>query len=88
MEDEIIIEELEDEEIVIEETDSNDGIEVVNESIVNIGTKNYKELDNKPSIEGVVLINDRSLDELGIQEKGDYANSRITNMELEEIFRN
>lgn len=50
--------------------------------------KDYNKLANKPSIEGVVLINDRSLDELGIQEKGDYANSRITNMELEEIFRN
>lgn len=35
--------------------------------------KNYKELSNKPSINGVELIDDKSLDELGIQPAGNYS---------------
>ena len=35
--------------------------------------KNYKELHNKPSINGVELIDDKSLDELGIQPAGNYS---------------
>ena len=35
--------------------------------------KNYKELSNKPSINGVELIDDKSLDELGIQPSGNYS---------------
>ena len=37
------------------------------------GTDDYNELDNKPSIDGVPLEGNKSLDELGIQGKGDYA---------------
>ena len=36
------------------------------------GTTNYEELENKPLINGVELTGDKSLDELGIQPKGDY----------------
>lgn len=36
------------------------------------GTSNYEHLENKPSINGVELKGDKSLDELGIQPKGDY----------------
>ena len=35
--------------------------------------KNYKELSNKPSINGVELIDNKSLDELGIQPAGNYS---------------
>ena len=35
--------------------------------------KNYKELSNKPSINGVELIDNKSLDELGIQPSGNYS---------------
>ena len=35
-------------------------------------TTNYEELENIPSINGVELIGDKSLDELGIQPKGEY----------------
>ena len=42
-------------------------------SIVVEGTKNYNELENKPSINDVILEGNKTLDELGIQEKGDYA---------------
>lgn len=36
------------------------------------GTTNYEEMENKPSINGVELIGEKSLDELGIQPKGYY----------------
>lgn len=35
--------------------------------------KNYKELSNKPSINGIELIDNKSLDELGIQPAGNYS---------------
>lgn len=38
------------------------------------GTGDYLELSNKPKINGVSLQGDKSLDELGIQAKGEYAN--------------
>lgn len=37
------------------------------------GTINYNELENQPSIGGVTLQGDKPLSELGIQPKGDYA---------------
>lgn len=37
------------------------------------GTDDYNELDNKPSINNVPLEGSKSLDDLGIQKKGDYA---------------
>lgn len=36
------------------------------------GTTDYIKLDNKPSINGIVLEQDKTLEELGIQEAGDY----------------
>lgn len=36
---------------------------------------NYEMLDNKPSINGVELVGDKTLEELNIQEKGDYLTS-------------
>lgn len=38
------------------------------------GTTDYEWLENKPSINGVTLVNDLTLDDLSIQPKGDYAN--------------
>lgn len=49
--------------------------------------KSYSEFPDKPKINDVTLIGNKSLDELNIQKKGNYANSRITNMELENIFK-
>lgn len=39
------------------------------------GTSNYNDLNNKPSINSVELNGDKTLDELGIQPKGEYASS-------------
>lgn len=52
------------------------------------GTSDYKELINKPKINGVTLEDDKSLSELGIQDAGDYPDSALTNMEIEELLRN
>lgn len=82
MEDEIIIEELENEEIVIEESSSNEDIEVNQESIVNIGTKNYKQLDNKPSIEGVTLINNKTFEDLGAISLSNTEIEKLINLQV------
>ena len=39
------------------------------------GTSDYNELENKPQINNVELSNNKTLEELGIQPKGDYANN-------------
>lgn len=44
-----------------------------NKLLFDTDTTNYRDLGNKPSINGVELINNKSLTELGIQPKGDYA---------------
>lgn len=54
--------------------------------IINIGTNNYNQLINKPSINDVELIGNKTLDNLGIQEKGNYANTRVTNLEIDSLF--
>lgn len=48
--------------------------------------KSYSELSNKPKINDVTLNGNKTLNELNIQPKGNYADSRITNMEIENIF--
>lgn len=42
-------------------------------------TTNYKHLGNKPSINGIILDNNLSLDELGIQSKGEYITEDLLN---------
>ena len=48
------------------------------------GTTDYLKLDNKPSINGIVLEQDKTLEELGIQEAGDY----VTRDEIVDIPTN
>lgn len=36
------------------------------------GTTNYNQLTNKPKINGVELVGEKTLDDLGIQPSGDY----------------
>lgn len=43
-------------------------------------TRDYEELDNKPRIEGVELIGDKTYEELNL--------NRISNAEIEELFNN
>ena len=51
------------------------------------GTGNYMDLTNKPSINGIVLIGNSSLNALGIQPAGNYPNSPLTDADLEELLR-
>lgn len=53
------------------EMDSND-IDVSAEMPNEIVVDNYNSLKNKPSINNVELSGNKTLDELGIQEKGEY----------------
>lgn len=50
------------------------------------GTTNYNDLSNKPQINSIELIGNRSLDDLNIQIKGDYDTESITNSELENLL--
>lgn len=52
--------------------------------IVNIGSKNYEELDNKPSINGTTLIGDVSLDALNIASK-EYVEEEIAKFDFIKI---
>lgn len=78
MDKEIVMEELEDEEIVIDESSSNEEVEVEDREIINLGTNDYKKLKNKPQIEGVELISNKSFEELGAKS--------LTNMEIERLI--
>lgn len=59
---------------IIPEIDETE-IQVEQENIIinTSGTSDYDELINKPQINNIELIGNKTLDELGIQEKGDYA---------------
>lgn len=82
MDDEIVIEELEDEEIVIDESSSNEEIEVEDEDIINLGTNDYKKLKNKPQIEGVELTNNKSFEELGAKSLSNMEIERLINIQI------
>jgi hypothetical protein len=51
------------------------------------GVKNYNLLENKPKINDVVLQGDKTLDELGVQPKGNYADEILTNSEIDELLK-
>ena len=88
MDEKDIIVDLDDniQDIIIDE-DDNTEFEVNRNNSIFRETTDYNKLGNKPKINHIELMNDKSLNELGIQEKGDYADSRITNLEIEYIFR-
>lgn len=54
------------------------------------GTTNYKVLSNKPKINGVELVDDKTLEELGIQPIGNYASEeyvqdQVKNIDIPEV---
>lgn len=72
-------------ELIIDINDNYD--ELVIEENETIGSSNnYNDLYNKPQINEVELKGNKSLDELGIQKKGSYANKRVTNIEIDNLF--
>lgn len=52
------------------------------------GTTDYEELDNLPQVNSVELIGNKTLDELNIQPKGEYADEALTNQEIEDLLNN
>lgn len=73
-----------DEEIVVIEEENENNVEVEEESI--IVANDYEKLDNLPKINDVELKGNKTLDDLDIQQKGDYPNTRVTNAEIDSLF--
>ena len=78
MKEEIVIEIKQDEELIIDDNGSQVTIEPEESHIVKVLYKNYENLNNKPKIEGVELVNNKTFKELG-------ANS-LTNLEIEKLL--
>ena len=51
-----------------------------------MATNNYERLVNKPSINSVVLIHNKTSEDLGLQPAGEYADAKITNLEIDALF--
>lgn len=49
------------------------------------GTFNYNELDNKPSVNNIIIEGSKTLDELGIQPTGDYIETQEFTSELNKL---
>lgn len=83
-------------EIILEEETIFDEIELQEESslgdlkmdiiVEGSGTSDYRKLKNKPKINNVELIDNKTSDELGLQEKGDYPEETLTNIEIENLI--
>lgn len=56
--------------------------------IKTVESGDYLGLSNKPQINSVVLIGNKSLDDLNIQVKGEYADMPLTNSEIEDLLDN
>ena len=84
MEDELNIElDKEDLDIILDEQNSIDA-EIENSDIVSTGTtKNYEILDNKPQINSVELVGNKTANDLNLQERIEV----LTNLEIEEILK-
>ena len=75
---------------------NNDELEKNNEDLSNLlqefnnlpeSIKSYLQLLNKPSINNVILENNKTLKELGIQPIGNYETRALTNLEIDEIIK-
>ncbi|MCQ3908915.1 MAG: hypothetical protein MJ200_05330 [Mycoplasmoidaceae bacterium] len=69
--------------INVEDENNNIEFEIKNNTS---GTKDYDKLSNKPMINSIELKNNKSSEDLGLQPKGDYAEERITNLEIDALF--
>lgn len=55
---------------------------------ITMGTEDYNRLINKPKINYVELIENKTLDDLNIQVKGNYPDEALTNAEIEALIDN
>lgn len=70
-------------DISIQEASSSIGFEIKTQTT---GTKDYNKLSNKPSVNDITLIGNKTSEDLGLQPAGEYANSKITNLEIDTLF--
>ncbi len=62
-----------EQEIILEKETKEASINIETEKV--IGLSDYNAMLNKPKINNVILSDEKTLDDLGIQEKGEYANA-------------
>lgn len=55
---------------------------------ITMGTDDYNRLINKPKVNYIELVDNKTLDELNIQVKGDYPDEALTNAEIEALIDN
>ena len=72
-------------DVIPENVEKEVNIEIETVNIDKGGTSNYVDLENKPSINDVELVGNKTLDELGIQPKGGYALSEDVNAQIDEL---
>lgn len=60
----------------------------IENDVINVASNDYKKLKNKPQINSVELIDNKTLDELNIQVKGNYPDEALTNSDIEELLNN
>ena len=53
---------------------------------ITMGTEDYNRLINKPKVNYVELVDNKTLDDLNIQVKGDYPDEALTNAEIEALI--
>lgn len=82
------VEEQEEINTSIEQNNNRLDVELKVRETIEPSTNDYNRLVNKPQINSVELIGNKSLDELDIQVKGDYPDMPLSNNEIEELLNN
>lgn len=78
---------MEIDEINIVENNLAEEINISAEEIIYKSLDDYERLKNQPSINDVTLIGNKTSEELNLQEKGDYPSIRVTNLEIDNLFK-
>jgi hemolysin activation/secretion protein len=87
MNEELTLQLQDEEELTLSLADES-SLDITLETAATAGDNNYNNLYNKPLINDVVLVGNRSLDDLNIQVKGDYPDEALTNQEIEDLLEN
>lgn len=82
------VEEQEEINTSVEQNNNELNVELKVREAIEPSTNDYNRLINKPQINSVELIGNKSLDELDIQVKGDYPDMPLSNNEIEELLNN
>lgn len=61
---------------------------ITEEDIERWNTHDYEDAENKPQINGIELIENKTLEELGIQQTGDYPHQSLSNTDIEILLNN